>query len=129
MVAPLQVLTVLALTIGANTAPCRYTPTDDRACRTDHDVPLLELEQLEHQPHVAQEQAKLLGVQLIRESSTRTVWPGDKVELGTTTSTCGPVATQGLSGDTPTGQARKGGALSRPAAPLTVSPCRPLSRS
>ena len=26
--------------------------------------------------------AKLLGVQLIRESSTRTVWPGDKIELG-----------------------------------------------
>lgn len=26
--------------------------------------------------------AKLLGVQLIRESSTKTVWPGDKIELG-----------------------------------------------
>lgn len=47
------------------------------------DVPLPELEQRWSISRTSlKNRAKLLGVQLIRESSTKSVWPGDKIELG-----------------------------------------------
>ena len=47
------------------------------------DIPLPELEERWSISRTSlKNRAKLLGVQLVRVSSTKSVWPGDKIELG-----------------------------------------------